>query len=545
MQTDGKLCRRAGHTRAFSDLPKANYDHHHQGATREPFIFGYESTDSTGKRHLFDGTQSRLSLLDEATGYWTDIATGKGAPGSYWNADTLQDVILFTNNVNNVLAYDIGTATMAEIPDLRDNVKCTAARVVIEYQGVVVLMNTFENGARFSSRIRWSDLNLPLSWQVGAPNSVAGKQDLDYGDEILAAILLLNSVYIFTRRAIWKMNATSQQVAGTPTDFTFTKVYTEKKNQAKCLTFPRTLISTGAELIYAGRDSFYRYSPFLAEPERPEETTTDWLYKATGVVYRKADTALSGQLCNAPVAEYLPYTKEYWFSWPSGANTLNNWTLVSQLEQKSADVVRDGFSMFVNYRRTPTPLNCNEVQQLIGASTRDYALKDIGTAFLKEYLSISAVATDVPLLASYFTEGYESILRGVIPTGLYDRKKIVNSVLIDDDTSAQDVPAAVHCRIGASRNVRDPNDTDPKCSVMWFDQGLRLLACQDEDTIAKLQSKNQQPSGTTSWSPYVEAFFLYFEFVVVNQDGTPAVGGDTCISRIDFDVMPRQKSGRT
>lgn len=568
INVDGKTCRRAGHTRSFADLlfdnngiPLSNpghgagsiyhnFDHHHQGATREPIIFGYESTDSTGKRRLFDGTQSRLSLLNEATGYWTDIATGKGAPGSYWTADTLQDVIVFTNNVNNVLAYDIGSAIMAEIPDLRDVVKCTAARVAIEFQGVVVLMNTFENGARFSSRIRWSDLNLPLSWAVGALNSVAGKQDLDYGDEILAAIQLLNSVYIFTRRAIWKMTATSQQVLGVATDFTFTKVYTERKNQAKCLTYPRTLISTGAELVYAGRDSFYRYSPFLAEPERPDETTTDWLYKATGVIYRKADTALSGQLCNAPVAEYLPYTKEYWFSWPSGSNKLNNWTLVSQLEQKSADIVRDGFSMLVNYRRTPTALNCNEVQQLIGASTRDYALKDLGTAFLKEYLQLVSndPTNDLPLnspTAKYLTVGYESILRGVIPTGLYDRKKIVNSVLIDDDTSAQDVPAAIRCRIGASRNVRDPNDLDPKCSVMWFDQGLRLLACQDEDTIAKLQSKNQQPSGTTSWQPYVEAFFLFFEFVVVNQDGTPAIGGDTCLSRIDFEIFPRQKPNRS
>jgi hypothetical protein len=358
---------------------------------------------------------------------------------------------------------------------------------------------------------------------------------------------LLNNVYIFTSRAIWKMTATSQQVSGTPTDFVFTKIYTEKKNQAKCLVYPRTLISTGEDLIYAGRDSLYRYNPFLAEPERLDQSTTDWLYKATGVIYRKADTAFSGSLCNAPVAEYVPYTKEYWISWPSGANTLNNWTFVAQLEQKAADVLPEGFSMLVNYRRTPTALNCNESQQLIGASTRDYALKDIGTVFLKEYLALTGndPTLDLPLNgAIYVAEGYASILRGMIPTGLYDRKKVVNRVLVDDDTTAQANPCAIQCRIGVSRNVRDPNDEDPSCSVLWIDQGLRLLACQDEASIPALQAKHQQPSGATEWQPYVEGFFLYFEFVVMNQDKTPAIGGDSCFSRIDFDVLARPLSGR-
>lgn len=558
---DGKLCRRAGWGRSFPDLlydrngilltdPAAiaggviyhNHDHHHQGATREPITMLFESTDSSGVRRLFDGTQSRISLLNADTGYWTDILTGKGATGSRWKAAELQDVVIFTNNIDDVQAYKIGPQTIAPIPDLVSTLKVRKAKVVIQYSGFIFLMNLYQDdgstGAPYrKSRIRWSDLNLPLSYDPGAPNSLAGYQDLDYGDEILAAGVLLGSLYVFTRRAIWKC---APSVSATTT-FSFQKVYTEPENQTGCLTYPNTLISDGQNFHYLSKDAVYRYNPYLPAPERP-----DWLYKAAGVIYRKADTALSGILCEAPVAIYHPATKEYWVSWPSGSNFNNNWTLVSQLEQQTADVVDSGFVTFKNFRRTPEGVLCNEAQSFFGVSAVDYAIKDIGGIFVREYLQLAGAdpTVDLPLNAPdaiFVSVGYDSILRGQVPAGYTDRPKRIRDALLDIDIAEQDKPAVMRCRIANSRNLQDVNDLDNLCTPQWTDLGTIILKCPDGDTISNLTAKNQRPDMPIHWPCFVEGYFLYFDFKTESADGTPTIGADICIQRIDLDVLALPK----
>ena len=77
------------------------------------------------------------------------------------------------------------------------------AKVVIQFNGYIILMNTFEEGERMSARVRWCDLNLPKEWREapGLADSLAGFQDLQYGDEILAAAPMLGALYIYTRRS--------------------------------------------------------------------------------------------------------------------------------------------------------------------------------------------------------------------------------------------------------------------------------------------------------------------------------------------------------
>jgi hypothetical protein len=561
---EGKACRRDGFGRAFPDLlfdnagvacsaPGThlgcpiyhNADLHHQGGTREPINMLFEATADDSTRSLFAGTDTRLYTLNEQTGYWTTIGSGLNANGSSWKSDILKNTVIFSNTNNNIRSHVIGSGVTNTIPDLIA-LGVSKARVVIQYAGFMFLMNFDQtsdpdtNGnIHRHTRIRWCDLNLPLSWAVGAADSLADFQDLPYGDDILAAIPLLGSIYIFTRRSIWKMTVNPNPA--TSQDFAFVQVYTEPKNQTGCLTYPNTLVTDGQNIWYMSKEGIYHYNPWLAAPERD-----DWLHKASGVIYKKADTSISGVDCESPVAEYRPSSRELWISWPSGGRTINNWTLISQLEQKAADVMDHGFTVIRNYRRTPVGLLCNESQSLLAVSGRDWAIKDIGGVFYREFLALdpSGVDADLPatsLPAVYTTEGFATQVRGLIPTGLHDREKIIRSFLLDHDTSEQDTPCIVRLRIGNSFHLADPNDLDDTCAVQWrFSEDLPL-SCPDGAKISQMSALNQRPSDATTWPMYEMGRFLYFELTILNADKTPAIGGDTCLERFDFDLMADPK----
>ena len=555
--TDGKRCRRDGFDLAFSDLLFDNNgvslsapgDHqgiflhngdlHHQGMTRTTPMMLFESTDNTGIRRLFAGTQSSIFLLNETTAYWTTLIQGKGAPGSYWQAAELQNVVSFTNDVDNVQTYNIDTTAVSEIHDLRDTLKVTKARVIVQFNGFMMVMNVLQDGKRQRSRILWSDLNLPMSWDPGAGNNtLAGFQDLDYGDEILAAAPMLGALYVLTRRSIWRVT-----VGGTPGPFQFTRVYNEPKNQTGCIVYPRTLVSDGENLWYGSRDAIYNYNPYIPAPERQ-----DWLFKASGVIFRKADTMLTGTNCAAPVAEYRPSTKELWFSWPSVGNPTNNWTLVAMTEFKTADIVDAGFTAISNYRRTPTSGLCQEVQSLLAFSSYDWCIKDIGGVFFREYAIIDAsgdITIDLPLdapPAQYVQIGYNSILRGLVPTGLFDREKIIRNLQVETDVTEQDVPCVIRLRLGNTYGLQDPNDVDDVCSVLWRTMPDLPLKCPDGMKVSAMKAKNLRPNFGTEWAVYEMGRYLYWELTILNADGTPAVGGDACLSTISFEIMARAKA---
>lgn len=555
---EGKLCRADGFTKAFADfLYDAdsnlqsggtiyhNHDHHHQGATWEPITFGYEHTTSDGQRVLFDGTQSRVSRLNQSTGYWDDLVTGKGAFGSRWRAASLQDYVLFTNGVDDVYSHAGGVTpyVAGPIPELQA-ITVSAAKVIIEFQGIILVMNVKVGGVRKPTTIYWSDLNGPLTWNIAqhpAPETVlCGTQDLPYGDEILAAAPMLNSLYIYTRRSIWKCTVSSVQEKV----FEFQRVYYEPKNQAGCLVYPFTLISTGSDHYYMSRESIYHYNPYMPKPEC-EDQDMDWLHRAAGAIFTKADTRLSGIQCNAPYGEYVPTKKELWFSWPSGNKEFNNWTLVAQVARKTADLRDVGFTVMCNFRRTPTTQTlCNEIQDFLACASVDWCLKDIGGVFYREYVTTAEdLATDIDLLSANFVRtGYYSELKGQIPTGLFDREKIIRRLLIDSDDSEQaPPPCVIHAYIGNSQTLTDPNDLDVICAPQWTDLKTVPLACPNSDTIPNLSAKNLRAASDKDFACYDQGRFLFFWIRIENADGSAAIGGDSCFQRLDFDVMPLSK----
>lgn len=548
---EGKMCRRGGFDKAFGDVSGyTNFDHHKQGAERELITFGFEATSSDGNRYLYDGTESRISVLNETTGFWTDIASGLGDAGSVWRAAMLQDKIVFTNNVDEPRIHTLASGTSGTIPELAAR-GVTAALVVFQFNGIMVLANVVQGGQRHGYRLVWSDLNDATKWAITVdPDNLAGYQDLDYGDDILAAAPLGGAFYIYTRRSIWRMT-----VAGT-TDhtFSFTRVYNEPKNQEGCLAFPYTLVSDGASHYYMSRTAIYRFNPYLPAPEYKIDES-DWLHRASGLIYKKATTAMNQTNCFSPVADYRPATKELWFSWPTqeGNHTWNNISMVAQLDKQTADRVDHGFSCFLNYRRTPgTADQCNEVQSFLAVSTTDWCWKDIGAAFRRELAVLAGELTDdLDDIASYRIVGYNSLLCGMIPTGLYDREKILRCVLLDDDVSEQPPPACKYrLRIGNSFALQDPTDTDDICAVMWDDEGTIDVRCTDA-RISELKANHLKPAVTKQWKVFRQNRFLYWELTIEGGTRTVegpnnvvtslAIGGDTCLNRVDFDVMALAK----
>lgn len=539
---ENQLGRREGFGAAFADVDAfANHDHHHQGADREMITFGQEVTDRDGHRWYYDGTQSRISLLDETAGTWTDLATGMGAYGTRWRCAYLVDKILFTNN------HDLPQIATIGSPDPSTSIAELSARgvtkalVAVEFNGIVILMNVEQEGKRYGARCVWCDLNDLTSWSLSKADTKAGVQDLPFSDEaILAALPLGAAVYIYTRKSIWRMNV----AASADSTFSFTRVYTEPKNQSGCLAFPFTLVSDGENHWYGSRDGVYMFNPYATKPERKE-----WMHRATGVMYSNVATRMSQKNCYGPVAEYRPLTHELFFSWASGTRTINDWSIACNLLKETADVMDAGFTVIMNYRREPTSeRECNEVQSFMAVSGVDWCWKDLGAGvFYREYARLAgspeSLTADIAETATFYTVGYRTVVRGLINTGLYDREKIIRNFLLDDVVADQDEPCHYRLRIGNAFNLRDANDTTSYCSVQWADEGTHPVACVDEMTISAMTAKNLRPAVATEWRVYRQGRFLFYELSVENSDGGTAIGGDLWINRFDFDVTVLPKPG--
>lgn len=574
MSRDGKLCRRGGHS-SFKGLDgkQQNYDLHSQGGTREPISFGYEFTKSDGVRHIFAGTHNSLWLLDDETGVWSSLKSAWGNTTSRWRAADLADVVIFTNGVGRPLYYDWGTPPAGAIPifepggydkkpadggvfvhggmiNITTGYDLKTAYVIIAFSGFMAIMNLTDTAdAKFPNRVAWSDLNYPMQWgaynNVTSQDSVAGYQDLDAGDEIIAASYLLGNVYIFTRRAIWKMSIGS--TASTTDVFNFTKIYSEPLQQTGCLAYPYSLISTGLDLYWLGREAPYHYNPYLLVPE-----CEDWLYKATGLIYKKPGTTIDQSRCNAPTGGWLPSTREIWWSWPGGEYDVgdNNFSMVSQLDQKTSDLVDNGYSAFVSFRRNPgVGVECNQQQVFLGASTVDYALKVIGGAFVREDYAVTDFppVTDLDDTATPVANPYNSVLRGLIPTGFTDRDKIVKLTHIECDITPESHSANMTVRIGNSYSIQDPNEganisgpgdesgaTGNVCAVAWGAISSKPLACSNSQTMGAMKAANLKPSMSNDYPVYQQGRYLYFEVGIVPTGANSY--GDMCAEQISFEV---------
>lgn len=531
--------------------PYANSDWHNQGvaaADREPITLIFPSTSNAQVRKLFAGTKSKFIRLDEASGQWTVIGSGYGADGGQikttprWRAAELQDKIFLTNKFDKVQYHDLTTDTMQSVPELDNAAEgggpISKASVVIEYQGVIMLMSMDENAVHFGSRIRWSGLNDGLDWTVDV-GSITDYQDLDYGEEILNAVVLSGLLYVFTDRAIWRCNftvdATSNQAS-----LVCTRFYSEPRNKSKCLAFPNTLVSTGLDLYYAGSDAIYHYNPYLAEPERLE-----WIYRSTSIIFDTGNIQIDRNACNAPVAEYWPDKNEIHFSWPvvdaspttavvascasppnmAVSSGLNRNTLVINVKYQTCDYRDYGMNAYASYRSDLNAVGgCNQSVIFLGAHGTDFCLKQLGQQYYREIYD--------PVSDSFSNTGYYPRFRIVFPFGKFDADKIINRFTVDGIADGN-FGTVFALRIGTSYTVQDPNQTIAGCGVVWNKLSNKPIKCQMLKSADAYIATNTRPDNNLHWNFYFRGRYLYAEITIQNADGSAATAGGVMISRLD------------
>lgn len=543
----GKLCRRAGYgalsfgQRSDSETAVNNWDYHRVGGTRKPILMQLDSTGPDSVHRLFVGTEERLAVLDNDTSEWTAIKTG--LTGGRPKGATLGDTAYFTNNVDEPQKHVLGSGSTSAIAELQA-IPLTKAKVIIAFSGVVILMNVEEGTNRLSTRIRWSNFKDGTQWDTGLPGTAAGFLDLPYGDDILNAINFNGEIWIFTTSSIWKLFI---QV-GQDKIFGVKQIYSEPKNRTGCLAYENTLTSTGKELVWAGRDTIYSLDQYRVAP-----TPDEWTLKASGRMF-EGDHAIDVRCCQSAVAEFEPNTKEIWLSYAQKSSAkddevtcLNDFTIVliknDELAApvRTADYVDAGFSALSNFaRKADTGEECNSATVFIGASTRDYCLKSIGTVFRREVVALVDADPENDISDDAYAveiEGYTSRLVGTCPFGYPKYDKVLRALMLEHDTVPQTTPNVMTLRIGNSWNLADPMDERPSCSVLWNVVGDFDLSCPEPNTIAKLQAANQRPSVDTEWKVFQQGKFLYFDIILKSPSGGLPIGSDAAFHAITFEVL--------
>lgn len=336
-----KTCRLPGWTKLLDRDDYNSQDLHDQLLsiteldTRRPITFLFEAESTFGSTKLLAGTDQALYALNITTGNWQVIYAGFGTPGLRLYAAQNQDVVLFTNDYDEPFYWTfdqpvISGSTVSPIDDLVE-LGVTRAGVVVTWAGCTFLMNIVQDGRTFQHRILWSNFQNALSY-IQDEESVAGDQDLDFGEAIIAALPMANVLLIYTTRGIWQVN----RVGGEQV-FQFAKRYDAAKTGEACLAFRNTLCSKGDEHLFGGQDGIYSYSLFKDKPDLVE-----WVHRGSSLVYDDINV----EKPDAHVSAYNPQRREVWFSWAKSNETLPQNTFVINTQFPFTAIVDHGFTAF-------------------------------------------------------------------------------------------------------------------------------------------------------------------------------------------------------
>lgn len=323
-----------------------------RSAGRQPITMLVEAESVEGIRKLLAGTQKRLYVFNEATGNWKIISDEKGGeeesgcPERRFQSAQVLNTVVFTNNytipfywIFDQPVFGCSMQSVSAIEDL-DNIGLTKAGVVTSWKGVTLFGDVEMDGFRLNNRVVWSDYNDPLSWSPGAA-SIAGFQDLDQGEKILAMADLGDHLMIYTDLNVWQVS-----VVGGAEVFNFRKAYAGGIAGKGALAFRNTLISDGGTHRYLANDGVYTFTPFQSAPQREE-----WI----DLVRPEIIETINWDCCENHVAGYNPITDEMWISWVHRDDTdcCPSRTIVINFRQGSVDYVDHGFTAFVHFTSDP------------------------------------------------------------------------------------------------------------------------------------------------------------------------------------------------
>jgi hypothetical protein len=373
---------------------------------RQPITMLRSFRSTFESRTLLAATESRIYALNEHTGNWRLIADGKGqglddgtCPRRRFYCSVNLDTAIFTNDYDKPLYWIYGSPVTGcdqqaarPIPDL-DVIGVTKAAVTWTWKNVTFLADLEVDGVRRPYRVVWSDYGDPISFDPAKASSIAGQQDLDYGEKILGAMELADAMYIFTTKRIWQLGLRSDGA------FTFTHRFTPEKSGAACLFYRNTLVASETEIYYFGKDGLYSFSQY-----RPTPTRIEIGHLATAKIFNEsAFGTISTEWCDNHVAGYNPLTKEILFSWvPRNSETgLPESTFVFNAAFPHCSEIDHGFTAFCTH------------QSYTDGTLRDYLidicactaaeLNAAGSGFVKEGLPLSLEPSECPEYDSLYT----------------------------------------------------------------------------------------------------------------------------------------------
>lgn len=409
------LKRMPGWSKAFDGdtTPYNNADLHDQllalddsgGPQREIPLFLQEFNGTTNNRKLVCGTLSRLYCLNQRSGNWAIIADGLGGglnERRRWQSAQVLDTVIFSNNYNELISWNIGQQSTDLMPDATSTIESlsvdtgialTRAAVLYAWKGVVFMGDVVMDGARYAHRVVWSDFNAPLDWDPGKDGTIAGYQDLAFGERVLAFRELGDYLLCYTNKAIWQIAA-----VGGDEVWNFRSTYSDYKSGEGCLAYRHTLCNVGDAHIFAGKDGIYLYNLTYQKPEQPE-----WLYVATKEMFDNIDP----DKCELHNAGYQPVTKHYWLSWASLDDDLPAKTFIADMRHLVSAEVDAGFISFANYTSDITMSLRDWLLSICACSVTE--MNALGIGYLKEGLPRIDANTicDITPASIYTSEGFE------------------------------------------------------------------------------------------------------------------------------------------
>lgn len=154
----------------------------------------------------------------------SDVSPSETLTASNWDSFAFNNSIVMHSEYNQPLIKSPSDAVFITMPGWDSDWTC---KKMVNYKNFIIALNTIENSAKYSQRIRWSDAappnEAPTSWDASDPEKLAGFNDLtDATAEIITAKTLNDILYVYTENEIFAM-----QYTGGSDLFSFRKVNSE------------------------------------------------------------------------------------------------------------------------------------------------------------------------------------------------------------------------------------------------------------------------------------------------------------------------------
>lgn len=357
LSDQGKPVRADGFRKFLHSDAYGNEDLHDQmlplsddlAAAREAITFGMEVVSNEGVRHALVGTRSRLYELNQSEKTWRIIhdAAGQGA-GSYpirWQAAASNNTVVFTNDWDIPVSYTLDDPTDASGQATRSIaslglIQLEKAGTVFVFKDYTIFGNVVLGGKRYSNTLVWSQRFKPTQMDPATTNATQD-QALDSGEKVMRGIAFKDYAMVFTDRGIYQGQATGDANMA----LSFTKIYHSREGD-RCLAFPNTLVNTGEQLVWMGRNGVtWTLQPgYEITPTKPQ-----WMDGATQAITSDMNSAS----CDSHCAGYFPERKEVWLSWTPAGGTVPTRTLVFNMEWRYVDERPYGATCYFTFRSDP------------------------------------------------------------------------------------------------------------------------------------------------------------------------------------------------